>query len=140
MVHTTSDDTKLTRAIVPTPFSLTRGGPCFRLLTRLHLRTTTRYWLLGVAIWLPMIIGEALRAAAGMSVDPFVRDISLHVRFLFVLPVLMIAEQLLETTTQSGLRSFINGRFCDREPVDRILAHAAHLRDSWQVEAVLLGV
>jgi hypothetical protein len=140
MVHITSDDTRLTRAIGPTPFSLTRGGPCFHVLTRLRLHTTPRYWLLGVALWLPMIVGEAVRAAAGMPVDPFVHDISLHVRFLFVLPALMIAEQLLEATTQSGLNSFFNGRFCDRGPVERILAGAARLRDSWHVEAALLGV
>ncbi|HEY5920485.1 MAG TPA: hypothetical protein VIV11_02390 [Kofleriaceae bacterium] len=110
------------------------------MLRRLHLRTTPRYWVIGLALWLPMIIGEALRAAAGLRVDPFVHDMSLHVRFLFALPVLMIAEQLLETTTQSGIRSFYNGRFCAREPVDRILAHAARLRDSWLVEAGLLAV
>jgi hypothetical protein len=139
-VTTTTDDTTLTRAIVPTPFSLTRGGPCFHLLTRLRLRTTPRYWLLGFAVWLPMIVAEAVRTAAGMPVDPFIYDISLHVRFLFVLPVLLFAEQLLENTTQLGLNSFFNGRFCEREPVDRILERAAQLRDSWHVELALVSI
>jgi hypothetical protein len=124
-------------------FSLTEGGPFHRLLVRLRVRTPVgmkRAWLVGPAVWLPIAIGEGVRATFGLPLDPMALDLSLHVRLLFVLPVVLLSEQLLERTSQSAITSFYNGRFCDRASVDRILARAERLRDSWGVEAALLGL
>ena len=125
------------------PFSLTKGGPFYRLLTRLRIRTPTgmaRAWWVGLIVWGPLAAGEAVRAAFRLPLDPTFFDISLHVRLLFVLPIFLLSEQLLEQTSRSAITSFYVGRFCDPAPVDRILARAERLRDSWLVEAALLGL
>ena len=124
-------------------FSLTHGGPFYRLLTRLRIRTPTgmsRAWWVGLVVWGPLAVGEGLRAAFRLPLDPTFLDLSLHIRLLFVLPVFLLSEQLLEKTSQSAISSFYVGRFCDPAQVDRILVRAERLRDSWLVEAALLGL
>jgi hypothetical protein len=128
------------------PFSLTRGGPFHRLLVRLRLRPAagargmSRAWWLGLAVWLPLVIGDGLRVAVGLRLDPALLDLSVHVRLLFALPIVLLSEQLLERTTSIAVTSFYQGRFCHPAPVDRILAGAERLRDAWLVEGVLLAV
>jgi hypothetical protein len=124
-------------------FRLTEGGPCYRVLAYLRLRTPTgvaRMWWLGVAIWLPLGLGELVHFLLGIPGDPALRDISLHIRILFTLPILLIAERLLDQTVLSALASFDRGGYTDREATDAILARAEKLRDAWQVELALLAV
>ena len=124
-------------------FSLTHGGPFDRILTRLRIRTPSgmaRAWWVGLAVWAPIAAGEGVRAALGLPLDPMALDLSLHVRLLFALPILLLSEQLLERTSLSAITSFYNGRFCDPAAVDRILARAERFRDSWVIEAGLLGL
>jgi hypothetical protein len=123
------------------PFSLTRGGPFFHLLTRLRIWTPEglgRAWGLGLFLWLPIGIVEGVHLLRGARVDPLVLDISTHVRLLFTMPVLLYAERLLDETARSAMASFHVGNFGDRATTDRILARAERMRDSWAVEAVLL--
>lgn len=121
-------------------FALTAGGPFYRVLLRLGVRThTSRCWWLGVVIWLPLVIGEGVRVARGAPRDPELFDLSLHVRLLFTLPVLLFAERLMDQTVQSAMTSMYRGDFCDRARLDDIVDGAGRLRDSWKVELVLLG-
>ena len=87
-------------------FSLTRGGPFYELLVRLRILTpsgATRVWWLAILLWLPLAIGEGVRAMAGLPLDPLLHDLSVHVRVLFTFPVMVIAERLIET--RPGARS-----------------------------------
>lgn len=125
------------------PFALTEGGPFYRIQMRLRLRTPTsmnRCWWLGLAAWLPLVIGEGGRALLGMPRDPTLFDLSLHVRLLFTLPVLLISERLVDQTVNSGLTSLYKGNFCDPVQIDDIVDRAQRLRDSWRVELGILAV
>lgn len=130
------------RPATPT-FSLTAGGPFYRLLTRFRLRTPhsmARCWWLGVAVWLPYVVGEGIRGALGLPPDKAVHDLSLHARLLVMLPLLLSSELLLERAARSAMSSMYYGDFADRSELDRIVAAAHRLRDSWGAEAVLLAV
>lgn len=122
------------------PFWLTRGGPFARVLQRLGIRQDgpmRRYWLIALLLWMPLVAGEGLRLAAGRAHDWTLFDLSLHVRLLFALPVMLLAERLLDRTACSAIASFYAGRFTDAAPVDRILARATAMRDWWWIEAGL---
>jgi hypothetical protein len=124
-------------------FSLTRGGPFFRLLQRYRIVTPTSAvgcWWLAALVWLPYSVGEAVRAAYDLELDPAVFDISTHVRILFALPIMLVSERLLETTSKSAITSFEKGDFCDATLSDPILARVQRLRDAWFPELVLLLV
>jgi hypothetical protein len=124
-------------------FSLTRGGPFYRLLQRYRIVTPTSTigcWWLAALVWLPYSVGEAVRAAYDLDLDPAVFDISTHVRILLALPIMLISERLLETTARSAMSSFAKGEFCDPTLWEPILVRAQRLRDSWFAELVLLLV
>ena len=90
-------------------FSLTAGGPFYRLLTRLHLRTSdtmVRSWWIAFLIWVPLAIGEGVGVLLGSPIDPMLFDLSLHTRLLFALPILLSSELLQEQTAKSAMTSF----------------------------------
>jgi len=125
-------------------FSLTEGGPVYRLLRRLRIRTPdnnwVHAWLFAIAIWLPLVIGEGVRVGSGSPVDRIFLDLSMHVRCLFAIPMLLMAEGLLESTSRSSITSLYVGKFCDHAQLDRIFARVERLRDLGTVEVVLLGL
>jgi hypothetical protein len=122
---------------------LTAGGPFYRVLRRLRLRTETgvmRCWWLGVALWIPLIVGGFVRFLMGLPRGPVLLDLSVHIRLLFTLPVLLLAEPLLDRAVQSAMRSMYRGQYCDPVKLDDIERSAERLRDSWRVELALLVV
>lgn len=123
------------------PFSLTAGGPFYRLLVRLGMGPGTnmlRAWWLAAAMWVPMAIGEGVRLAGfGGQLDPLMRDLSVHVRLLVALPILIAAERLLEDTARSAMNSMYVGKFCDVQLLDRVVARAMRFRDSAWAEIVI---
>jgi hypothetical protein len=124
-------------------FSLGYGGPFDRLMLRIGVRRpgrSARYWWIPLILWAPIVAGELVRVLFGRSWDPMVLDLSLHARLLVTLPMLLASEVLIEGTTRSAITSMYEGKFCDRERLDRILAKAESLRDSWIAELVVLAV
>jgi hypothetical protein len=124
-------------------FSLHDGGPFYRLLIRFHmLRPSGRprgLWL-GVLAWMPLVIGEGVRVAFGMRLDPTLLDLSVHVRLLVALPAMLFCERLVERGCASAIASFYAGGFCDRASLDRIVDVGEHLRDAWWPEAALAAL
>lgn len=124
-------------------FSLTTGGPFYRILTKLRLREPSnagRAWWLGFFVWLPLVAVEGARRLLGAVPDTTLFDLSLHVRLLVTLPLLLVFEGLLEKSGRAAIDSFTHGRFCDRAALDAILERAARLRDSWRIELVLFAI
>ncbi len=121
------------------PFSLTHGGPFFRLLRRIRLvapRGSIRwFWLVPIA-WLPIVIASAVRLISGDPLGAVVLDPSVHVRLLVSMPLLLIAERLLDERVERVTYVMRTERLADRTRVERILAGAERLRDSSIVEAV----
>src|SRR6187401_2740211 len=102
-------------------FSLTQGGPFFRVLERLQVVSatgTSHFWMLGFVVWLPLALGEAARHFLGMPFDPSLYDVSMHVRVLITLPLLLYAERLLDGTVKSAVKSTYAGDFCDPAQLD----------------------
>src|SRR5262245_1435480 len=121
------------------PFSLTRGGPLFHLLIRLHAQRHRGAWLV-LVLWLPLLIGAVVRAALGLPPDPTLHDLSVHVRLLVALPLLVAGEGLLENGCKAAVRSLYEGGYCDADALDRIVARGERLRDAWWAEAALLVI
>jgi hypothetical protein len=125
----------------PRRFSLNDGGPFYRLLARLHLIRPcgeARSWWLALFAWLPIVLGETIRVAAGRRVEPTMLDISAHVRLLFSLPMILHSERLVEGACRSAIRSLYAGKFTDASAIDRIVERGERLRDLWWPEAALL--
>ena len=102
-------------------FSLQCGGPFYRAMRRLHLvrpsGAIAGIWL-GLFGWLPMLIGEGVRLALGMPLDPTLFDISVHVRLLVALPAILVAESLIEPACRTAIESLYVGNFCDPATLD----------------------
>jgi hypothetical protein len=127
----------------PRSFSLNYGGPFYHLLRRLHLVAPSgnvRVWWLAVFAWLPLAIGEGTRLLLGMAPDPTLYDLSVHVRLLFALPVMLLAERLTERTCRRAISSLHDGHFCEEHALDSIVARAERRRDAAWPEGMLLAI
>lgn len=129
-----SDDS----GVGPRPFTLMRGGPFYRIASRLHLLTADgapRVFRLALVMWMPIAFATAARATFGYTPDPLVFDISVHVRFLVSLPLLVLASKLVEVQVNVVVVQLYNGTFAPRASLDKIFDRADRLRDSGWIEA-----
>jgi hypothetical protein len=125
------------------PFSLSQGGPFYRLLVRLHLvgaKRRVRAGWIALFAWLPMMLGEAARAAFAPPVDRMFWDLSVHARLLVAIPMIFLGERLVDTASRSAIGSLYAGSFCEQERIDPIVDRGERLRDSPWVEAGLAAV
>lgn len=120
-------------------FSLS-GGPFSHVLRGLRLTGALRGLWLGLLLWLPFVIGELLRIAAGKVPDPTLFDLSVHARLLVALPMILQAEALVDAAARSGIRSTYERRICECTALDTIIERGEQLRDRWWPEALLLAV
>ena len=123
------------------PFSLNDGGPFFRLMRRLRIvrpGRMVRAWIPALFAWAPLALGELVQLALGHRLDPTMFDIAVHVRLLFALPMILVAEWLTEPAARSAIHSLYAGQLCDERALDAIVARGERLRDAWWPEAILL--
>src|SRR4029450_3057712 len=91
----------------PTDFSLVLGGPLFQLLRRSHLSDDAlelvrqRIIIISLLAWLPLLLLSPLegQALGGSAAVPFLLDVEVHIRFLVVVPLLIIAELVVHQRT-----------------------------------------
>lgn len=100
----------------PRDFALAPGGPVDRIQAWLRItspdsmRLGRRALAIAMIAWLPLAAMTLLRPASGADV-PFLCDIAAHVRFLLIIPLLIIAEgtirnrsrMVVQTLRTSGL-------------------------------------
>jgi len=123
-------------------FSLNDGGPWYRALRRGHLidpRGKVRARWFVAAAWLPIATSQLVRLALGRELDPMVLDISMHVRLLVALPMLLLAERMVESGCRSAIRSVHAEQLVDDAAIDRLVARAEHLRDAALPE-IIVGI
>ena len=130
-------------------FSLILGGPLYQLFCRSHLSDPTLHLLLRriVAIsmitWFPLLVFSAWDGnllGNGVTV-PFLRDIETHVRFLVVVPLLLMAELVVHLRLRPIARSFLDRNLIPESALpqfDAILRSAFRLRNSVLAEVLLL--
>jgi hypothetical protein len=131
-------------------FTLTNRGPCDRALAHVGLQSTdpprlfVRAFLPAVLIWLPLLVFALVdrRPAAGVAVS-FFEDLSTHVRFLLVVPLLVIVESSIGRRTQQVAAHFLQARLvspADRPRFDALLRKAGNAFDSALAEALVAGL
>jgi hypothetical protein len=132
-------------------FSLTRGGPFYRLTTLFGRSESERYQvvkraLLGVSLgWLPLLVLACLQGlAVGTRVKiPFLLDYAANVRFLIALPILILAESAIDERWRTIVLEFLRSGLVDRNniaPYEAIIGKVTRLRDRALPELAMLGL
>jgi hypothetical protein len=131
-------------------FSLVLGGPLYQLLLRSKLIQPplgNLAWRIGVITalaWLPLVPFTIFsgRFAGGVLV-PFLNDFEVHVRLLFSLPLLVLAEMVVYFRMRAIAAQFIERKIItddERPAFDAVLSSAMRLRNSIAVEIAMLLV
>jgi hypothetical protein len=122
------------------PFSVTCGGPFYRLLHGLRMVGSPRnfrwLWIIPVA-WLPIVVGTLVRVITGNHPSPVFLDASVHARILVSLPLLLVAGRLLDQRVERVAHLMRTEGLADRDRVEAILARTERLCDSWIPEALI---
>jgi hypothetical protein len=130
-------------------FSIVVGGPIYDSLRRIgllrqSLPSISRRIVALIAItWLPLLLLSLKEGLAfGHRVRiPFLYDFAMYGRFLLGLPLLLLAEILIDPAIRQALGEFVDvGLMPDGElpAFENVLRGAQHLRDSWIPEGTLL--
>ena len=131
-------------------FSLTNCGPCDRALARVGLQSAdaprifVRALLPAVLVWVPLLLFALVAPRKGQgSAVSFCEDLSTHVRFLLVVPLLVIVEASIGRRTKQVAAHFLQGRLvtqADRPRFDSLLRRAGRAFGSASAEALIAGL
>jgi hypothetical protein len=130
-------------------FSLIRGGPFRRVVSLIgpannaRLRVINRA-LIGVFIcWVPLIVPAFSQGLAfGNKVTiPLLKDYAVHLRFLLALPILILAETLIDRRWQSLAQEFLRTGLVGKDTADKYdaaIERISRLADSVLPELAML--
>ena len=130
-------------------FSLVLGGPLFQLLRRAHLTGDTlellrrRILVIPLFAWLPLLVLSALQGhlLGGSAAVPFLLDVEIHVKFLGVLPLLIVAELVVHQRMRFVVKQFLERHLVaekDLPRFDATIGSAFRLRNSVLAEVLLI--
>jgi hypothetical protein len=147
-VPRTSDEREKADSLVMS-FSIVTGGPIYDTLLRFghvgqSLPNVARRIAAVVAVtWLPLLLLSLKeRIAFGHNVTiPFLYDLSMYGRFWLALPLLFLAEVVIDGAIRSTLTEFVESHIVPDEELENfasILGSTQRLRDSWIPEFILL--
>ena len=128
-------------------FSIDSGGTMWRLLSlpKFNERTSRKplYFSLGLIAlcWLPLAILCAFKLDLEQYYLLFVRDVATHVRFLFVLPILIFARSSVNKSFHYTVKLFYQTKIIDeknKEPFEKILTDLGRWSNSKIADYVLL--
>jgi len=130
-------------------FSLVLGGPLYQLLRRAHLSgnavSVVRQRVVVIALlgWLPLLILSAVQGHLwGRSVAmPFLLDLEVHIRFLIVVPLLVIAELVVHKRLRPIAKAFLERNLIREDDLprfDKAIISAFRLRNSVIAEVLLV--
>jgi hypothetical protein len=131
-------------------FSLVLGGPLFQFFRRVHLSDDAllmvRQRTVSIALltWLPLF---AISAAEGNLTDgvavPFLKDVEVHIRFLAVVPLLVVAELVVHQRLRPIAQAFLQRRLIPEASLARFddaITDAFRWRNSILAEALLMAI
>ena len=135
----------------PTDFSLVLGGPLFQLLRRAHLTGDAlemlqrRILVISLLAWLPLLVLSVLegQALGGSAVVPFLKDVDVHVKFLGIVPLLILAELVVHQRMRFVVKQFLERNLIaetDLPRFDAAIASAFRLRNSVLAEVLLIAL
>lgn len=130
------------------PFLLMEGGPLFQIEQRLSsLRkraalTKRRAFLSVLLTWAPLLILSLLQGTAyGRKIPvPFLRDFAVHARFVFAVPLLLLAENALGPRIAEAAEQFVKSKVVlphDYTGFDEAVTRGLQKRDSITAEIVI---
>jgi hypothetical protein len=133
----------------PRDHSLVRGGVSYQIARRLRLEPITpplrllKIGLLIVLTWVPLVVLTLLHGHAWGSrvVIPLLYDPVIYSRFLFVVPLLELAQYLVEASLGVQMRHFLDSGLVperDRPLVESARDAVIRMRGSVAVEAAIL--
>lgn len=131
-------------------FSLVLGGPLYQFVRRTHLSgdalelVRRRVVIISLFAWLPLLILSALGGRAwGTAVKvPFLIDIETHTRFLLALPLLIVAELIVNQRMRPVVRHFLGRNLIADTSLPRFeaaLSSTMRLRNSVVAELALIA-
>jgi hypothetical protein len=134
----------------PLDFSLVLGGPLYQLLRRAHISGDAlelmrrRTILISLLAWLPLLVLSALegKALGGSVAVPFLKDVDVQVRFLVVLPLLVVAELVVHQRMRFVMRQFLERELIPASATRRFeaaISSAFRLRNSVLAELLLIA-
>ena len=132
-------------------FSLVLGGPLYQLLRRAHLSDDAvshlrqRVVVIALLAWLPLLILSTVQGHLwGKSVAvPFLLDLEVHIRFLIVVPLLVIAELVVHQRLRHIATAFLERNLIPEDDFprfDKAITSALRLRNSVIIEVLLIGL
>jgi hypothetical protein len=132
-------------------FSLVLGGPLFQLFRRAHLSGDTlellrrRVLVISLIAWLPLLVLSALEGPAlgGSATVPFLLDVEVHVKFLVVMPLLLIAEFVVHRRLRFVVKQFLDRNLIAENDLPRFnaaIGSAFWLRNSVLAEVLLIAL
>jgi hypothetical protein len=132
-------------------FSLVKGGLLYRLLVRVCLMRPnleplySRAIIIALLTWLPLLVLSAMQGLAlGGSIKiPFLYDITVSVRLLLALPLLIVAERVVDSRSNEVICHFIESGLIDEKDVPKyesIVGQVVRMVNYLPVEAVILAL
>ena len=134
-----------------TDFSLVLGGPLFQLLRRAHLTGDAlellkqRILVISLLAWLPLLVLSALegQALGGRAAVPFLLDLEIHIKFLIIVPLLIVAELVVHQRMRFVVKQFLERHLIPESAMpgfDAAIASAFRLRNSVLGEVLLIAL
>ena len=131
-------------------FSLVLGGPLFQLLRRAHLTGDAlellrrRIVVISMLVWLPLLVLSALEGTAlgGGTAIPFLFDVEVHIKFLGIIPLFIVAELVVHKRMRFVVKQFLERNLIaenDLPKFDAAIASAFRLRNSVLAEVLLIA-
>ena len=132
-------------------FSLVLGGPLYQILRRAHLtgdvleQLKRRILVISMLAWLPLLVLSVLEgnAIGGSATVPFLLDVEVHIRFLVVVPLLIITELVSHKRMRFVVKQFLERNLIvenDLPKFDAAIAGAFRLRNSVLAEVLIIAV
>lgn len=137
-------------AINVASFSLTDCGPVDRMLTRAGMkgagspRLLARAFIPALIVWIPLLLLALFLPHEGEAATvTFLNDLSTHVRFLVVVPLLVLAEAVIGRRTGVVAMQFLDAGLIgpeDRPQFDAVLSKSRRALDSAFAEVIILAL
>ncbi len=134
----------------PEDFSLVLGGPLYQLLRWSHMADNAlelvrrRVVMFALVGWLPLLLlSIAGGSALGAVAVPFLLDVEVHIRFLLVVPLLIIAELVVHRRMRNIVKQFLDRQLVPDAALERFHAavtSAFRLRNSIAAELLLVAL
>jgi hypothetical protein len=132
-------------------FSLIQGGLFFRFFVRIHilkprLRPLSAWGIfIALLMWLPLLVLSAMQGQAlGDSVSvPLLYDIAVASRLLLALPLLIIAERMINSRSNEAIRHFIESGLVVEQDIpryDAIVRQVSKMMNAFSIDLVIAAL